>query len=716
MNRKLARSSAPAVSVALVLLTALVIGCDTRSASSTSTSTTQPVGSPLLFGWDGVDSRVMMTDVFATSTRAPFYAVDQTTWTFTGSVWSAASSSAALPSLKGMQGNLVYDSDHRRELLIAIPTQGTAPLNGLVWAWDGKAWQRLTTSHKLPAYASQFVSAAYSPDLHAAVLIDASTMPGVNGTTWVFDGTDWRSLVTAHWPIGSAYLNYDPTSHSIVALANDYSTWRFDGSDWSQVPLGGSLTPRASSGMGRQSPAVSFDPQRGEWVIFGGFDGAYNFADTWVGNEETWASAPTSFAPSGRASIPGRTFMTWDPARRKMLLFGGSARSSQRETDFGDTWSWDGSAWTQLAGPTYSAAPSPGALPSTAPASAPRVTTPFPLIPPSKSLLFAVVESPAQSQPDTVAIVGMDGFAKAKAKFQPRTSVYIPDAAVPLQGVAQVVGNGVYYIDGSGVVRRLQLGGQPQVVASFTQPTSQYETWFAVSPNGSQLMAGVLTYPAIGPVVSPAPWPTLVGPWKFDLETSPAGGQATVLLHEEQNNYPDLPGSPWKPIFPVGWTSVGAIGMVPVTIGTQNAWFGGPLFLLDATGKQVRQVGGADCDATTISRSGLIACVSSQQIGSVRDSDGGLVWTTQLTTFNALSYYLSPDGQAVAQDNQVETRTAGVIALPTDFHVEGWLDNNTVVGRTGDPTQGDLSWISIADPLKVTDFGFKGDFVGTVGQ
>lgn len=50
--------------------------------------------------------------------------------------------------------------------------------------------------------------------------------------------------------------------------------------------------------------------------------------------------------------------------------------------------------------------------------------------------------------------------------------------------------------------------------------------------------------------------------------------------------------------------------------------------------------------------------------------------------------------------------------MPKISLLEGWLDSNTVVGRSsGD---GNLSWISLGDPAKVHDLGFKGDFVATL--
>jgi hypothetical protein len=674
----------------------------------------------VVYGWDGVDNAVLMTGVVR-NTPAQAASVDWRTWTFASHSWLPATAPQTLPNVQGAETLLVYDSDRKREVLIklamAMQQPGSASSSS-VWESDGRSWQQRTTPHAPPQYGTQFASAAYSPPLRATVMIDSGFMSGTgHDLTWIYDGNDWRPLTTRHWPGQVAYMTYDPARQAVEALDNTFNTWVFNGDDWTELISAGGASPYVSTGMSRQGPSVAFDPVREVWVVFGGFDGNVSFDDTWTGRAGgAWTRQARSASPLARSGWPGRTNMVWDPALQRVVLFGGAYRGLTT-IDLGDTWSWDGSSWTRLAGPVYPPQPSPAPAPTLPPASAPRLTTPPPLVPPSSSLLFAVVEGAGpQTQAGTVAIVGMDGYAKAKATFQPRTPAYIPDAAVPEQPPAQVIGSSVVYIDGAGVVRQLRVGSQPKVLATITQPASQYETWFAVSPDSSHVIAGVLTLPALGPIPSGAPWPTLVGPWKFDLEAASAGGATTNLLHQESSIAPDAPGATWKPTFPIAWTSGGAIGMVPAYIGTQNVWYGGHLFVLDAAGKQSRSVGGADCQSASITASGFIPCASDQGSVSIRDSAGNTIWAPQTMGFNGLSAYVSPDGKGYSDGQTVETISSGVIILPSHLLVEGWLDDNTVIGRIPTPDGfGDLAWISLGDPNTVHDFGFKGDFVGTVG-
>jgi hypothetical protein len=360
--------------------------------------------------------------------------------------------------------------------------------------------------------------------------------------------------------------------------------------------------------------------------------------------------------------------------------------------------------------PTATAAQTPSVTASPPPTPS-ATASPIHVTPPAPGLLFAVVEG-SLGQPGTVAIVGLNGYARAKANFQPRTGPVIPDAYVPLQGVAQVVGSGVYYIDGTGTVRVLRVGSQPQIVARFPQQRAQEDTWFAMSPDGSRALVGIFTFPALGPIIPGTSWNTLVGPSKFDLKTAPAGGQPKTLVHWETSiQIPEGSKGP-TPIFPVGWTSAGSVAILPLYIESQNDWPGGPLYVIDSSGKKTKQLGGSDCDSASIARSGLIPCISSGGAVTVRDSTGKLIWATHVDGFSASSLVISPDGQAISDGLHVETRAAGMVPMPPGFGVEGWLDKNTVVGRSGG--NGNLSWISLGDPTRVHNLGFKGDFVATL--
>lgn len=336
---------------------------------------------------------------------------------------------------------------------------------------------------------------------------------------------------------------------------------------------------------------------------------------------------------------------------------------------------------------------------------------------PSPALLAIVQHYDTSAQGAAVAIVGLDGTVRARTTFLPRQTPYVGNAAVQLQSEAQVGRAGVYFVDGNGVVRLLEPSGKVSVVATFAMTPVQHELWFAVSPDGSRLLAGVLTMPNVVPA---EPFPTLSGTWKFDLESAAAGGATTVLQHAESATGPDNPqGSSLTPIFPVGWTSAGPVAMVGAPLATQDRWTGGPLYVIDSSGKPGARVGGDDATSATILPSGIMPAVTGP-IGqpakvTVRDSAGTVLWTPAVDGGYAMNLKLSPRADAITDGQHAETRQ-GPFNLPTNFFAAGWVDAATLVGSpyTGNVT-GDLSYItSHDDPATIHHLGILGAFAGVL--
>jgi hypothetical protein len=326
----------------------------------------------------------------------------------------------------------------------------------------------------------------------------------------------------------------------------------------------------------------------------------------------------------------------------------------------------------------------------------------------SSGPLFAVLEgaSPPNAQADTVAIVGLDGYARAKATFQPRKAPYVPMAATMPQSEAQVGTAGVYYIDGNGVVRLLKQSGASAVVATFPVTPEQHEVWYAVSRDGSRVLAGVLTLPAVAPPPPGTDWPpSVVGNWKFELDSASAGRTNTVLRHEES-------ATPPEPIFPVAWTEAGPVAMVGAPIATQNSWRGGPLYTINDAGQPVTRIGGGDCTSAHVLPSGIVPCVTGAtgQAVSIRDSSGHIIWEPSVEGFTALQLNMTPDASAITDGHHVATHTKTFV-VPDGFQAQGWLDAQTIVGRQGN---GFLAYIRIDSPATVHNLGFKGDFVGAL--
>jgi hypothetical protein len=78
-------------------------------------------------------------------------------------------------------------------------------------------------------------------------------------------------------------------------------------------------------------------------LVFGGADHERVFNDLWAWDGTSWKK----LAESGpEARVMG--YIAYDRKRDRLVLFGGRRRPPDN-TDFGDTWEWDGATWRRVA-------------------------------------------------------------------------------------------------------------------------------------------------------------------------------------------------------------------------------------------------------------------------------------------------------------------------------------------------------------------------------
>jgi hypothetical protein len=107
------------------------------------------------------------------------------------------------------------------------------------------------------------------------------------------------------------------------------------------VPAGGSASEAAPSASpaARAYMGMAYDQARGEVVLFGGWNGGSYLGDTWTWDGAAW----TQRTPPASPGIRGNFGMAYDAVRGEVVLFGGWSGS----TYLGDTWTWDGTTWTK---------------------------------------------------------------------------------------------------------------------------------------------------------------------------------------------------------------------------------------------------------------------------------------------------------------------------------------------------------------------------------
>lgn len=146
----------------------------------------------------------------------------------------------------------------------------------------------------------------------------------------------------------AAVMAYDENAGNVVMFGgqgvNDAlldETWLWDGDQqtWQEVL---NLTPKPSK---RKGAVMAYDPASKKVVLFGG-EGPSGvlLGDTWLWNGQTakWEQVTgLSTAPSAR----GGSQMAFDGTQ--LVLFGGYTLSGQIKNGLNDTWTWNGTSWTK---------------------------------------------------------------------------------------------------------------------------------------------------------------------------------------------------------------------------------------------------------------------------------------------------------------------------------------------------------------------------------
>lgn len=196
---------------------------------------------------------------------------------------------------------------------------------------------------------------AYNSARDVVILFGGARGDQILSDTWELrqsdDGLRWKNLratgpalrpgiAMAENPAGVTTLLVGTN-----ALTGAFETWEFDGrtKSWTRAAPG-LLNPAASD-----SYAMALDEDRGVVVLFGGGNTALGFsAETWEWDaaRKTWLG-PLSALPSARSGHA----LAYEGHSGTTLLFGGDDGQSK----LGDSWTWDGVAWSAafpLSGPS----------------------------------------------------------------------------------------------------------------------------------------------------------------------------------------------------------------------------------------------------------------------------------------------------------------------------------------------------------------------------
>jgi len=126
----------------------------------------------------------------------------------------------------------------------------------------------------------------------------------------------------------------------LMLIFGQQAAWTQAAFDWSQA------TPSASPA-GRCCAGGVYDLSSSTVVIFGGGNGGcggnITFGDTWTWDGSTWTQQAPLTSPPSRASEA----MADNVVGGTVLLFGGQNSSVSPTITYNDTWLWDGANWVQ---------------------------------------------------------------------------------------------------------------------------------------------------------------------------------------------------------------------------------------------------------------------------------------------------------------------------------------------------------------------------------
>jgi len=201
--------------------------------------------------------------------------------------------------------------------------------------------------------------------------------PPVPPGVWLWRNSRWSRLVAtaAPGPLLEAAAAYDPSRHEVVVLGLaatptgglTMETWTLSGTRWTlRHPA---TTPPARHSF---SGALAYDGATHSILLFGGWSaaslagGGAPLGDTWLWDGAAWTQVQPAASPTPR----GGAALAWDPALGRTVLVGGLTGSQSSGAAHGcavsiETWAWDGTSWTQFAA-TVPIGPAPRASASLA--------------------------------------------------------------------------------------------------------------------------------------------------------------------------------------------------------------------------------------------------------------------------------------------------------------------------------------------------------------
>ena len=164
----------------------------------------------------------------------------------------------------------------------------------------------------------------------------------------VAEAQNWTQMPPSNSPSARSDFGFCYDSERQVSLLfGGYNATQALGDTWSWNGFGWVLRSPSVVPPARWGHRIVFDHHRARAVMVGGFvPGGGISSEIWEWDGSNWRSVVAANAPGARA-WHGLAYDSW---RRRVLLFGGFQGAAGTFTPLADTWTWDGTTWTQVQG------------------------------------------------------------------------------------------------------------------------------------------------------------------------------------------------------------------------------------------------------------------------------------------------------------------------------------------------------------------------------
>ncbi len=258
------------------------------------------------------------------------------TWVFDGRVWTQLATNQPAPLRDGF--GCAFDELRKDVVVFGGSPIGSSIPSTDTWRLHGNAWSQVPTSVAPPGRQQPVM--AFDRARGEVVLFGG--YDPLSGTflndTWTWNGSSWLARAPATVPSAySATMAYDAARQRVVLVDTWFpATWEWNGTNWLPHPAP-PLSPRRAA-------SIAYRPDLQTIVLFGGDAGTFQppLADTWSYDGSSWTQLVSTLTPPGRYGHG----LAWDPVGQRTALFGGRKNPSF-ENDHADTWTLTGNAWSQ---------------------------------------------------------------------------------------------------------------------------------------------------------------------------------------------------------------------------------------------------------------------------------------------------------------------------------------------------------------------------------